>query len=148
MAITVQFLLNWLSIVIPNYEKSVSNYRKAKKGKKPKEIIELIYNTCLNEAQKNNDIEIEPHFHDSRTLETVRFNNVKKIKGRLKINVFSNLSTKFQTNKVLLKTKMLSQLNCNFCLRDVHQLSEKASMTYLKLQQHLKEVFAMLPVKI
>ena len=83
MAITVQFLLNWLSIQIPNYEKWVSNYRKAKKSKKPKEIIEIIYDACLNEARKNNDIEIEPHFHDSHVHKTFRFNNFARIKGRL-----------------------------------------------------------------
>ena len=116
MALTVQFLINWLSIVIPNYEKSVANYRKAKKNKKPKEIIELIYDACLNEARKNNDIENEPSFHNSRDHNTVRFNNFTKIKGRFKISFcFKIIPIKFQTKKVLSKTKILHQLNCNFC---------------------------------
>ena len=52
MAITIQFLLNWLSNVIPNFDQLASNFRKAKKQNKPTELIELIYDACLNEAQK------------------------------------------------------------------------------------------------
>ena len=48
MAITIQFLLNWLSNVIPNFDQLASNFRKAKKQNKPTELIELIYDACLN----------------------------------------------------------------------------------------------------
>ena len=82
MTITVQFLLNWLSIVIPNYDQLVVNYRKARKQKKPNELIQLIHDACLKEAQKNNEIEVEPHFHDAQAHHNIRFNNIKKIKGR------------------------------------------------------------------
>ena len=90
MAITVQFLLNWLSIVIPNYDRLAENFRKAKKQKKPNELIQLIYDACLNEAQKNNNIEVEPHFHNAHTHQLMRHSNIRKIKGRFQINTFIN----------------------------------------------------------
>ena len=90
MAITVQFLLNWLSIVIPNYDRLVANFRKASKQKKPNEIIQLIYDACLVEAQKNNTIEVEPHFYDAQTHLNIRNNNMRKIKGRFQINTLNN----------------------------------------------------------
>ena len=90
MAITVQFLLNWISIVIPNYDRLVANFRKASKQKKPNEIIQLIYDACLIEAQKNNTIEVEPHFHDAQTHLNIRNNNMRKIKGRFQINTSNN----------------------------------------------------------
>ena len=90
MAITVQFLLNWLSIVIPNYDRLVENFRKANKQKKPTELIQLIYDACLNEAQKNNNIEVEPHFHNARAHHNMRHSNIRKIKGRFQINTFIN----------------------------------------------------------
>ena len=88
MALTVQFLINWLSILIPNYNQLVTNYRKAKKKNKPTELIELIYDCCLTEAQKSNDIEVRENFHNTETHRVLRLNNIKKIKGRLKIRTF------------------------------------------------------------
>ena len=85
MAITVQFFINWLSIVIPNYDKLVASYRKANKNKKSNQLIELIYDSCLTEAQKNHNIEAEPNFHDADAHRKLRHNNIKKIKGRLQI---------------------------------------------------------------
>ena len=84
MAITVQFLISWISVVIPDYKNSVVNYRKAKKDKKPQKIIQLIYDACLKEAQKTHAIEIEPSFHDVKTHQNLKFNNNKKIKGCLR----------------------------------------------------------------
>ena len=88
MAITVQFLLNWLSNVIPNYDRLVATYRKANKQKKPNEIVQLIYDACITEAKKDNDIEIEPRFHNAQDHHQIRRSNIRKIQGRFKINTF------------------------------------------------------------
>ena len=85
MAITIQFLLNWLSVVIPNYDQLVANYRKAKKQKKPNEIVQLIYDACITEARKENNIEIEPRFHNAQDHHQIRRTNIRKIQGRFKI---------------------------------------------------------------
>ena len=101
MAITIQFLLSWLSNVIPRYDQSVANYRKAKKQNKPNEIIQLIYDACLSEAQKNNAIEVQPHFHNAQTHHNIRHANMRKIKGRFQIYTLINYCTIFQPKKVL-----------------------------------------------
>ena len=87
MAITVQFLLSWLSNMIPSYDRLVANYRKASKQKKPNEIIQLIYDACLSEAQKTNEIEVQPHFHNAKAHNNIRHANMRKIKGRFQIYI-------------------------------------------------------------
>ena len=87
MAITVQFLLSWLSNMIPSYDRLVANYRKASKQKKPNEIIQLIYDACLSEAKKTNEIEVQPHFHNAKAHNNIRHANMRKIKGRFQIYI-------------------------------------------------------------